>query len=160
MSIFFSCLLGLNPRHMEVLRSGVKSELPLLAYPTATATQDLIWACNIHHSSLQCQIADPLNQDRDWTHILMDTIRICFHCTTMGTPLLVLSCFRVLPRVSPAALSPSVLCAAWAASSTLPAWLSYCRRGPFLFITKLLCRYIFTYGRARPTRLTPPRYNI
>ena len=32
------CFLGPNPRHMEVPGLGVKSELQLLAYTTATAT--------------------------------------------------------------------------------------------------------------------------
>ena len=33
---FFFCLLGPHPRHMEVPRVGVKSELQLPAYTTAT----------------------------------------------------------------------------------------------------------------------------
>ena len=38
---FFSfCFLGLYPRHMEVPRLGVKLELPLPVYTTATATWD------------------------------------------------------------------------------------------------------------------------
>ena len=40
---------------MEVPRLGVKSELQLPAYSTATATQDPSHVCNIHHSSQQCQ---------------------------------------------------------------------------------------------------------
>ena len=35
---FFFCFLGLHPQHMEVARLGVKSELQLPAYTTATAT--------------------------------------------------------------------------------------------------------------------------
>ena len=34
------CFLGPHPRHMELPRLGVKSELQLPAYGTATATQD------------------------------------------------------------------------------------------------------------------------
>ena len=37
---FLFCFLGPHPQHMEVSRLGVKSELQLLAYITATATQD------------------------------------------------------------------------------------------------------------------------
>jgi len=37
---FFPCFLGLHPRHMEVPRLGVKLELQLLAYTTATVTWD------------------------------------------------------------------------------------------------------------------------
>ena len=31
-------------------------------------------------------ILNPLSEARDWTLSLMDTSRICFHCTTRGTP--------------------------------------------------------------------------
>ena len=41
-------------QHMEVSGLGVKSELQLLAYATATTTQDLSHVCNLHHSSWQC----------------------------------------------------------------------------------------------------------
>ena len=34
---FFFVFLGLHPWHMEVTKRGVKSELQLLAYATATA---------------------------------------------------------------------------------------------------------------------------
>ena len=67
-------------------------ELQLLAYTIATAMRDPSHICNLHHSSRQCQITDPLNKARDGTHILMDTSQICFHCTTMGTPT---SCFLI-----------------------------------------------------------------
>ena len=58
---------------MEVPRLGVQSELELLAYTTATATQDLSHICELHHSSRQCQILNPLREDRDRTRNLMDT---------------------------------------------------------------------------------------
>ena len=59
------CFLGLHPRHMEVPRLGVKSELQLLAYATATATQDPRHICSLHHSSRQHQILNPLRETRD-----------------------------------------------------------------------------------------------
>ena len=46
--IFF--ILGPHLWHMEVPRLGVKSELQLLAYTTATATPDLSCTCNLHHN--------------------------------------------------------------------------------------------------------------
>ena len=64
---------------MEVPRLGVESELQLLAYATATETQDLSHTCDLHHSSWQCQIANPLSEARDRTYILMDTSQIRFH---------------------------------------------------------------------------------
>ena len=60
---------------MEVLRLGVESELQLLAYTAATATQDPSRICDLHHSSRQCWIFNPLREARDRTHILMDTVR-------------------------------------------------------------------------------------
>ena len=35
----------------------------------------------------QRRIPNPLSKARDWTHIVMDTSQICFHYTTMETPL-------------------------------------------------------------------------
>ena len=71
---------------MEVPRLGLESELQLLAYTTATATQDLSHILDLYHSSRQCQIPDPLSEARDGTHFLMDTGRVCFPCATVGTP--------------------------------------------------------------------------
>ena len=42
-----------------------------------------IW--ELHHSSQQCWILNPLSEARDWPHILMDASRICFCWATMGT---------------------------------------------------------------------------
>ena len=52
-SIFFLFFLGLHLQHMEVPRLGVKSELQLPAYSTATAMPDLSCICNLHRSSCQ-----------------------------------------------------------------------------------------------------------
>ena len=70
---------------MEVSRLGVKSELLPLAYATATATQDLSHVCDLHHSSQQCQIFNPLSKARDGTCILMEASQIRFCWATMGT---------------------------------------------------------------------------
>ena len=61
--VFF--FIGPHLQHMEIPRLGVESELQLLAYTTATAMQDPSRACNLHHSSRQCQIPNPLNEARD-----------------------------------------------------------------------------------------------
>ena len=58
---------------MEIPRLGVESELQLLAYTTATAAPDPSCVCNLHHSSGQSQILNPLSEARDQTHILMKT---------------------------------------------------------------------------------------
>ena len=61
---------------MEVPRLGVESELQLLAYATATAMPDASCVFNLHHSSRQRQILNPLSEARDRTRILMDTRQI------------------------------------------------------------------------------------
>ena len=84
--IYLLFFLGPHPWHTEVPRIGAEMELQLLAYTTDLATRDLSCVCNLHHSSWQCWIFNPLSDVRDKTSILMDNSQICFHCTTMGTP--------------------------------------------------------------------------
>ena len=83
---FLFCFLRLKVQHMEVPRLGVESELQLSAYATATATLDLSHICDLHHSSWQCQVFDPLSKARDQTCNLMDACRIRFHWATVRTP--------------------------------------------------------------------------
>ena len=79
--------LGLHPRHMEVPRLEDESELQLPAYTTATtATPDPSLVCNVHHSSRQRQILNPLSEARDRTPNLMVPSRIRFCCATVGPP--------------------------------------------------------------------------
>ena len=85
-ALFFFCLfLGPHPWHMEVpTRDRIRPQL--LAYATDTATWDPSQICELHHSSQQRQISDPLSEARDRILILMDTSQIHFRCATMGTP--------------------------------------------------------------------------
>ena len=69
---FKGCTWGI----MEVPRLGVKSELQLLAYTTATAMWDPRCICNLHRSSWQHWILNSLCEARDRTHILMDTNQV------------------------------------------------------------------------------------
>ena len=71
-ALFFFCLfLGPHPWHMEVPSLGVKSELYLPAYATATATRDPSRIGDLHHSSWQHRTLNPLSGARDWTCVLM-----------------------------------------------------------------------------------------
>ena len=76
---FFSfCFKSPHPRqYMEVPRLGVLSELQLSTYATTTATRDLSCFWNLHHSSWQCQIQNPLSEARDRTQVLLDTSWVC-----------------------------------------------------------------------------------
>ena len=69
---------------MEVPELGVKSELQLLAY--TTATWDLSHICDLNHASQQRQILNPLSKAKDRTRNLMVPSRIRFCCTTTVTP--------------------------------------------------------------------------
>ena len=61
---FIFVFWGPHPQNMEVPRLGVKSELQLPAYATATATQDPSCICNLPHCSQQCCILNPVREAR------------------------------------------------------------------------------------------------
>ena len=73
-------------RHIELPRLGVKLELQLPAYTPAIAMCDLGQVCDLHHSSRQGWILNPLIKARDWTHILMVTSQVLNQWATRGTP--------------------------------------------------------------------------
>ena len=60
--------------HMQAPRLGVKLELQLQAYTTATTTPDLNCICDLLCSLRQCWILNSLSKARDPTHILKDTM--------------------------------------------------------------------------------------
>ena len=58
--------------HMDVPRLAVKLELQLPTYATDTATPDLSHVCDLHPSSQQRRILNPLSRARDQTSLLME----------------------------------------------------------------------------------------
>ena len=48
--------------------------------------QDLSHVCDLHHSSRQRQILNPLSEARDQTRILMDTSQVHYRWASTGTP--------------------------------------------------------------------------
>ena len=57
-----SCLFGLYLHHMEVPRLGVESELKLLGYTIAAVRWDPSRIFDVHFSSWQRQIFNPLSR--------------------------------------------------------------------------------------------------
>ena len=70
-SLFFFNAMGggvrAAPMAMEIPRLGVKSNLQLLAYTTATATWDPSQFYDLQHSSQQRWVLNPLSEARDGT---------------------------------------------------------------------------------------------
>ena len=60
-----------------ISRPGVELELQLPAYTTATATRDPSCIRDLHHSSWQRRIINPLSKARDQTHNLMVPGQLC-----------------------------------------------------------------------------------
>ena len=60
------------------LARGQISELQLPAYATATAMWNPSHICDLHHSSWQHWIPNPLSKARDQTHILGNTSWACY----------------------------------------------------------------------------------
>ena len=50
---------------------------------------DPICVCDLHHSSQQCRILNPLSETRDQTQNLMVPSWIHFHCAMMGVSSLI-----------------------------------------------------------------------
>ena len=83
--LLFFVILGLHLLQMEVPRLGVSSELQLLTCATAIATWNLSCVFDLHNSSQQCWILNPLIEARVRTRVLMDTSWVRDLCATMGT---------------------------------------------------------------------------
>ena len=92
---FFLSFIFSGPHlwHMEIPRLGVQLELQLPAYTTATATPDPSHVCNLHHSSRQLWLLNPLGEARDWTCNLTTPRRIHFRCAMMGNLEVFFKCF-------------------------------------------------------------------
>ena len=68
---------------MEV--PGLGSNRSYRCYPTPQPQQLGIWASDLHHSSRQHWILNPLCKSRDLTSVFMDTSHTCHHWATTGT---------------------------------------------------------------------------
>ena len=71
---------------MEVPRLGVELEQYLPAYTIASAMPDPSHVCDLHHSSQQFQILNPLREARDQTQVLMHTRQVRYFWAMIETP--------------------------------------------------------------------------
>ena len=71
--LFLFFFLRAAPAAYGGSQDRVKSKLQPLAYTTTTAMRDPSLVCNLHHSSQQHRIINPLSEDRDRPHNLMVT---------------------------------------------------------------------------------------
>ena len=85
-SFFFFCLFRATPMAYRSSQARAWIGAVPLAYTTATATPNQSCICDLHHSSWQCCIFNPLSKARDQTCVLMDISQIRFHWATTGTP--------------------------------------------------------------------------
>ena len=72
--------------------SQARGRIRATAYATATAIPDPSYVCDLHHSSWQCRILNPLSEAGDGTCNLMAPSRIRVCCATMRTPCFLLKC--------------------------------------------------------------------
>ena len=71
---------------MEISSLGVNQSYSCPPSPQPQQLQDPSCIYELHHSSWQCRILNPLSEARDPTPILVDTSQIRFCCATMRTP--------------------------------------------------------------------------
>ena len=81
--VLFCFVFPPGPWH-KVPRLGVESQLQLPTYTTATATRNPSQVCDLHRSSQECLILNPVSKARDRTHILMDASQVRYHGATTG----------------------------------------------------------------------------
>ena len=131
---------------MEVPRQGIQLEQQLLANITVTAMPDLSCLCDLHHSSWQTQILNPLSEARDQTRNFMVPGQIRFCCAMMGTP---------VPDFSGKAFSFSLLNIILAVGLSYIAFIMLCTLSTHfgknfylewrLNFVKLFFSYLFTF---------------
>ena len=79
---FVFCLFWATP----AAYGGSQARGPIGTIATSLPTADPSRICDLHHSSQQRQILNPLSEARDRACNLMVPSQIHFHCTTKGTP--------------------------------------------------------------------------
>ena len=89
-SALYSSLSILSYQFLFEVEHCIWNSREPLTYTKATAMPDLSCVCDLHHSSQQRQILNPLREVRDQTCVLMGTDQIHFHWATMVTLFMIL----------------------------------------------------------------------
>ena len=76
---FFFFLRAACPSIWKIPGVELELQLQLPVFTKATATRDPSWVCDLHHSSWQHRILNPLNGARNQTQIIMDTSWFPYH---------------------------------------------------------------------------------
>ena len=81
MLVDFLVILRPRPQLMEVprLEAELEPEPQLPAYTTAIVTPDPGCICDLHGSSWQCRVLNPLSESRGRTHVFMDPSQVHYH---------------------------------------------------------------------------------
>ena len=79
--VYFFLWVGGGAAHVAYGSSQARGQIRATAADlcTATATPDLSHISNLHHSSWQCRILNPLSEARDCTHILMVASQVDYY---------------------------------------------------------------------------------
>ena len=81
------CLFRPTPSAYGSFQARYRIGAVAATYSTITVMWDQNQVCDLHHSSRQCWILNPLSEARDGTRNLMVPSQIHFHCTMKGTPI-------------------------------------------------------------------------
>ena len=83
---FFFVFSGPHPQLMEIPRLQVKLELQAASLHHSHSNMGSETCCDLHHSSRQQWILNPLSKARDPTQVLTDTSQLHYYWATMRTP--------------------------------------------------------------------------
>ena len=88
--IFIILLFRAGPMACRSFQAGGRIVATATGLHHSHTTQDPRFVCDLHCSSQQCLIPNPLSEARDQICILMNTSQIHFHCVKTGTPRILL----------------------------------------------------------------------
>ena len=98
--------------------------------------------CNLHHSSQQCWILNPLIRARDQTCILIDTSRVHYHWATMETLRFILLIYMWKCKIHRETMTCPRAHESTAESESRPSFLSLARGFLLLLFLTETCEHV------------------